>query len=98
MLYINKTICFAYTFCDTPRRRHVANYILICELRNDRDLLHNNLAAYLQCSQVCYSYYEMGKRDIPTDILVRLADFYGTSVDYLLGRTDETKPYPPALR
>ena len=37
----------------------------------------------------------MGKRDIPTDVLIRLADFYGTSVDYLLGRTDEKAPYPP---
>ena len=54
-----------------------------------------DLAEYLRCSQVCYSYYEMGKRDIPTDVLIRLADFYGTSVDYLLGRTDEKAPYPP---
>ena len=73
-------------------------YRRIRDLREDWDLLQKDLAAYLQCSQVCYSYYEMGKRDIPTDILVRLADFYGTRVDYLLGRTDETKPYPPALR
>lgn len=73
-------------------------YRRIRDLREDWDLLQKDLAAYLHCSQVCYSYYEMGKRDIPTDILVRLADFYGTSVDYLLGRTDETKPYPPALR
>ena len=54
-----------------------------------------DLAEYLRCSQVCYSYYEMGKRDIPTDVLIRLADFYGTSVDYLLGHTDEKAPYPP---
>ncbi len=73
-------------------------YRRIRDLREDRDLYQKDLAKYLQCSQVCYSYYEMGKRDIPTDILVRLADFYGTRVDYLLGRTDETKPYPPALR
>ena len=49
---------------------------------------------YLQCSQVCYSHYEMGKRDIPTDVLIRLADFYHTSTDYLLGRTDEKQAYP----
>lgn len=73
-------------------------YRRIRDLREDRDLLQKDLAAYLQCSQVCYSYYEMGKRDIPTDVLLKLADFYGTSVDYLLGCTDETKPYPPALR
>ena len=65
----------------------------IRDLREDRDLLQKDLAAYLQCSQVCYSYYEMGKRDIPTDVLLRLADFYATSTDYLLGRTDQFAPY-----
>ena len=71
-------------------------YRRIRDLREDRDLLQKDLAAYLQCSQVCYSYYEMGKRDIPTDVLLRLADFYSTSTDYLLGRTDDPSPYPPA--
>ena len=62
--------------------------------RRIRDLLQRDLAAYLQCSQVCYSHYEMGKRDIPTDVLIKLADFYHTSTDYLLGRTDEKQAYP----
>lgn len=70
-------------------------YRRIRDMREDRDLYQKDLAEYLCCSQVCYSYYEMGKRDIPTDVLIRLADFYGTSVDYLLGRTDEKAPYPP---
>ena len=70
-------------------------YRRIRDMREDRDLYQKDLAEYLRCSQVCYSYYEMGKRDIPTDVLIRLADFYGTSVDYLLGRTDEKAPYPP---
>ena len=69
-------------------------YRRIRDMREDRDLYQKDLAEYLRCSQVCYSYYEMGKRDIPTDVLIRLADFYGTSVDYLLGRTDEKAPYP----
>ena len=69
-------------------------YRRIRDMREDRDLYQKDLAEYLRCSQVCYSYYEMGKRDIPTDVLIRLADFYGTSVDYLLGRTEEEKPYP----
>ena len=73
-------------------------YRRIRDLREDRDLYQKDLAEYLQCSQVCYSYYEMGKRDIPTDVLIRLADYYGTSTDYLLGRTDEMKPYAPAAR
>lgn len=59
-----------------------------------RDLLQKDIAAYLKCAQVCYSNYEMGKRDIPTDVLKALALFYDTSVDYLLGLTDEAKPYP----
>lgn len=70
-------------------------YRRIRDMREDRDLYQKDLAKYLQCTQVCYSHYEMGKRDIPTDVLIRLADFYHTSIDYLLGRTDEMKPYPP---
>ena len=68
---------------------------VIRDLRVDRDLLQKDIAEYLQCTQVCYSHYEIGKRDIPTDVLIKLADFYGTSIDYLLSRTDEKKPYPP---
>ena len=69
-------------------------YERIRHLREDHDLTQQELAAYLRCSQVCYSHYELGRRDIPTDVLIRLADFYLTSVDYLLGLTDETAPYP----
>lgn len=71
-------------------------YRRIRDLREDKDLLQKDLAAYLQCSQVCYSSYELGKRDIPTDVLIKLAQFHGTSVDYLLGRTDVKEPYPRA--
>ena len=69
-------------------------YYHIRDLREDHDLLQKDVAAYLKCTQVCYSNYEMGKRDIPTDVLKALALFYDTSVDYLLGLTDEAKPYP----
>ena len=69
-------------------------YRRIRDLREDKDLLQKDLAAYLQCSQVCYSSYELGKRDIPTDVLIKLAQFHETSVDYLLGRTDVKEPYP----
>ena len=65
-------------------------YKRIRDLREDHDLKQQDIADYLQCSQVCYSHYENGKRDIPTDVLIKLADYYGVSIDYLLGRTDKT--------
>ena len=69
-------------------------YRRIRDLREDKDLLQKDLAAYLKCTQVCDSSYELGKRDIPTDVLIKLAQFHETSVDYLLGRTDVKEPYP----
>lgn len=71
-------------------------YRRIRDLREDSDLFQKDLAKYLQCSQVSYSYYELGKRDIPTDVLIKLASFYHTSTDYLLGITDVRAPYPKA--
>ena len=68
-------------------------YERIRNLREDNDLIQVDLAAMLNCTQVCYSHYENGKRDIPTSVLIQLADFYDTSVDYLLGRTSEKRPY-----
>ena len=64
-------------------------YRRIRDLREDHDLTQKDLAAYLNCSQVCYSHYELGKRDIPTDVLIKLSRFYNTSTDYLLGLTDD---------
>jgi transcriptional regulator with XRE-family HTH domain len=52
------------------------------------------MAEALNCSQQAYSNYELGQRDIPTSVLVRLAQFHNTSVDYLLGLTQERMPYP----
>lgn len=69
-------------------------YQRIKDLREDHDLLQKDLAAFLQCSQVCYSRYERGDREIPLDVLIKLSQFYNTSVDYLLGLTDSPKPYP----
>lgn len=62
-------------------------------LREDRDLTQKQISQYLNISQVAYSYYEINKRSIPLEILSKLADFYNTSTDYLLFRTDEIKPY-----
>ena len=71
-------------------------YRRIRDLREDADLLQKDIAEYLQCTQVSYSHYELGKRDIPTDVLIRLAVFYKTSTDYLLGLTDVKEAYPKA--
>lgn len=73
-------------------------YPRIRDLREDSDLKQKDMAAYLNCSQVCYSHYELGKRDVPTDVLIRLSRYYGTSVDYLLGLTDQRAPYPARRR
>lgn len=75
-------------------RYEVPPYEMLRNLREDSDLKQKDIAEYLQCTQVAYSHYELGKRDIPTDVLCRLADYYHVSVDYLLGRTDEKMPYP----
>ena len=69
-------------------------YERIRNLREDKDLSQEELARYLHCTQVCYSHYETGKRDIPTAVLIALAEFHNTSTDYLLGRTPEKRPYP----
>ncbi len=66
-------------------------YRRIRDLREDNDLTQGQLAEYLRCTQVCYSHYENGKRDIPTDVLISLAKFYNTSTDYILGLTDNKK-------
>ena len=66
-------------------------------LREDKDLLQKDLAKILNVTQVAYSCYEIGRRQIPIDALIKLADFYHTSVDYLLGLTDERKPYPKSI-
>lgn len=68
-------------------------YKRIRDLREDNDIKQKDIAEFLNCSQVCYSYYELGKRDIPTEVLIKLAFFYNTSTDYILGLTDKKKTY-----
>ena len=60
----------------------------IRDLREDRDLTQKEIAAYLICDQSLYSKYEREERPVPLDVMVRLADYYGVSLDYLCGRTD----------
>ena len=64
------------------------------DLREGRDLPQKVLADHLGIHQTTYSDYERGNLNIPLEALVKLADFYGTSIDYLLGCTDRREPYP----
>ncbi|MBR2047554.1 MAG: helix-turn-helix transcriptional regulator [Oscillospiraceae bacterium] len=66
-------------------------YKRIRDLREDHDLLQREVAAHLNCSQRVYSNYELGQRDIPTEVLIRLSLFYNVSVDYILGLTNNPK-------
>lgn len=65
----------------------------IKNLREDNDLTQSEISKFLNISQVAYSYYELNKRNIPLELLSKLADYYNTSIDYLVYRTDEIKPY-----
>ena len=64
-------------------------YRRIRDLREDRDLTQQRMGEILSCSQRVYSNYDRGELDIPTEILIKLADFHNVSVDYILGRTDK---------
>ncbi len=68
-------------------------YKRIRDLREDKDLNQTAVAKMLGMSQTGYSKYETGENDIPTVILIKLANFYQTSIDYLLGQTDNPKRY-----
>lgn len=61
----------------------------IRDLREDRDLTQKQMAEILNCSQQVYSNYELGQRDIPSDILIKLAKFHKVTTDYILGLTDK---------
>ncbi|MGK0552588.1 helix-turn-helix domain-containing protein [Enterococcus faecalis] len=69
-------------------------YYRIRNLREDRDLSQEQLAKLLNVSQTTYSRYETGNLDIPSQSLIKLAQYYSTSIDYLVGLTDQQKPYP----
>ena len=68
-------------------------YSRLRDLREDKDMNQTQIAKILDMSQTGYSKYETGENDIPTAILIKLARFYNTSIDYLLGETDNPKRY-----
>ena len=70
----------------------------IRDMREDRDLTQKQLADHLHIRQNTYSQYETGQRQLPLDVLIALARYYKTSADYLLGLTDDRKPYPDSKK
>ena len=72
-------------------------YRRLRDLREDHDKTQKEIGDLLHMSQTGYSQYEIGKNDIPTHVLKKLATFYNTSVDYILELTDEAKPYPRTI-
>lgn len=68
-------------------------YKRIRDLREDKDLTQTDMANFLNCSQRVYSHYELGDRDIPIEILKKIAVFHNTSIDYLVELTNNKKPY-----
>ena len=69
-------------------------YDRIKNLREDKDLTQKEVGRILNITQTGYNQYEIGRNDIPTKVLIDLANFYNTSTDYILGLTNEIKPYP----
>lgn len=65
----------------------------IRDLREDRDISQGDIARYLMCDQSLYSKYERGEREIPLRLIIKLAEFYNVSIDYLVGNTDNSIPY-----
>lgn len=80
---VNNKFLFTFT------KKGVAMYIRIRNLREDADMTQAEIAKILYCSQRVYSNYERGELDIPTEILIKLANFHNVSVDYILNRTDK---------
>ena len=75
-------------------RYEILKYENIRSLRIDNGYTQKQIAAYLGISQNTYSQYEIGVLNYPVDVLIKLAELYGVSVDYLLGRTNVKEPYP----
>ena len=73
-------------------------YPRLRDLREDKDMSQTEMGKRLNMSQTGYSKYETGENDIPTSILIQLADYHNTSIDYLLNITDVKEPYPRAKK
>ena len=81
-----------YTFFNLMRKRgETMKFQRIQDLRTDADMSQKQISEVLHISQRSYSHYETGSRNIPIEMLIRLANYYETSIDYLVGRTDNKK-------
>ena len=81
-------------FPGDKMRYEMMKFENIRNLRVDRGYTQKQLGEYLGISQNTYSQYEIGVLNYPVDVIIRLAEFYGVSTDYLLGLTNEKQPYP----
>lgn len=87
----------SYNFYEVINlKNEILKYQRVRDLREDGNFSQKNVALYLNIKQNTYSRYETNERNMPLEIIDKLADYYNTSVDYLMGRTDERKPYPKA--
>lgn len=73
---------------------YVGDNVRLKDLREDSDLTQQAIADHLNIRQNTYCQYEKGVRQIPIELLIRLAKYYGVSVDYILNLTDQKEPYP----
>ncbi len=72
---------------------YMQKYVRLRNLREDSDMTQQDIGNYLNISQRSYAHYEAGTRDIPIEVLIKLADLYEVSIDYLVNRTNNRKPY-----
>lgn len=82
-----------YTIFGDVMRNEILRYERIRNMREDRDFTQKQIAEILNIKQNTYSQYEIGTLRYPLEVVVKLAVFYNTSVDYLVGLTDDPKPY-----
>ena len=82
-------------FSGDDMRYEVMEFENIRSLRIDKGYTQKEIGEYLGISQNTYSQYEIGVLKYPVDVIIKLADFYNVSTDYLLGRTSRKEPYPP---
>ena len=73
-------------------------YERIRNMREDNDITQSYMSTHLNIHQTTYSDYELGNLNIPIPIIIKIADFHDTSIDYLVGRTNIKEPYPPNMK